>query len=398
MKDIEVDIAILGGGIAGLWLLNRLRQLGFTAILLESGALGGGQTHKAQGIIHGGIKYALQGMITPATDAIAAMPNLWMKCLEGTGPINLSQVPILSYHQYLWTTGSLASKFAGYFAGLALRGNVKILNKEEYPAIFQREEFRGQVYSLNEIVIDVHALVRELVKPNQDVIFKVDAFQPGGIKLDKESRITSLELHAGPLSSLNVKAQRYIFTAGENNELFVKALATTKLGTQRRPLHMVVVKHDLPYELFAHCLGFGAIPKVTITTHKASDGKNVWYIGGQIAEEGVKRSQQEQIEIAQVELKELFPWVDFSGAHFHSFFVDRAEALQADGKRPDSFSCEKFKNSIIGWPTKMALAPLLSEKIIDLLTEENIQPGKSQTRELRAWPFPALAVPVWDQF
>jgi len=35
-KIISVDIAIFGGGIAGLWLLNRLRQQGVSAILLET--------------------------------------------------------------------------------------------------------------------------------------------------------------------------------------------------------------------------------------------------------------------------------------------------------------------------------------------------------------------------
>src|SRR5665213_2066743 len=55
-KSATADIAIFGGGIAGLWLLNRLRTAGYSALLFESGALGGGQTNKAQGIIHGGMK------------------------------------------------------------------------------------------------------------------------------------------------------------------------------------------------------------------------------------------------------------------------------------------------------------------------------------------------------
>ena len=32
--DVVVDVAIFGGGIAGLWLLDRLRQCGFSAVLL----------------------------------------------------------------------------------------------------------------------------------------------------------------------------------------------------------------------------------------------------------------------------------------------------------------------------------------------------------------------------
>src|SRR5690606_14944511 len=55
---LHVDICILGGGIAGLWLNARLRQQGFSTLLIEPAALGGGQSTKSQGIIHGGTKYA----------------------------------------------------------------------------------------------------------------------------------------------------------------------------------------------------------------------------------------------------------------------------------------------------------------------------------------------------
>ena len=59
----STDIVIFGGGIAGLWLLDRLRIQGYQVILLESSSLGGGQTYASQGIIHGGLKYALGGSI-----------------------------------------------------------------------------------------------------------------------------------------------------------------------------------------------------------------------------------------------------------------------------------------------------------------------------------------------
>src|SRR5882762_9084544 len=91
-KTVKTDIVIIGGGIAGLWLLNRLRQLGYSAILLESNTLGGGQTHKAQGIIHGGMKYALQGEVTSSMAAITDMPKIWQHCLHGQGEIDLTHV------------------------------------------------------------------------------------------------------------------------------------------------------------------------------------------------------------------------------------------------------------------------------------------------------------------
>ncbi len=92
-KTVTVDVAIFGGGIAGLWLLNRLRAEGYSALLLESGALGGGQTCKSQGIIHGGMKYALTGSLNADALAVSDMPEIWRACLEGKGEIDLSDVP-----------------------------------------------------------------------------------------------------------------------------------------------------------------------------------------------------------------------------------------------------------------------------------------------------------------
>lgn len=396
-KTVEADIVIIGGGIAGLWLLNRLRQQNFSVILLESATLGGGQTHTAQGIIHGGVKYALQGVLTPAAQAIFDMPTVWKRCLQGQGEIDLSNVPVLSMQQYLWSTGTLTSKLTGFFAGLALKENLQVLDKSAFPEIFQHAQFHGQVYALAEMVIDVHALARELAIPNQDVIFKIDAMQESQLQLDDTDRLISLKVQAKPLDPVEVKAKKYIFTAGSGNELLLKKFKHTDVKMQRRPLHMVVVKHTFPYSLYAHCLGFGSVPRMTITTHQADDGKTVWYLGGQIAEEGVKRSRDDQIRFAQKELQELFPWLDFSKAQFASFLIDRAENLQPGGKRPDSCYMKEIENIIIAWPTKLALVPALVNEINRCLAQAAIKPCVSDMRELRAWPIPALAKPMWDQ-
>jgi hypothetical protein len=51
---------------------------------------------------------------------------------------------------------------------------------------------------------------------------------------------------------------------------------------------MVLVKGPTLKPLYAHCLGGGPKPRVTVTTHPAADGEWVWYLGGDLAEaEGV---------------------------------------------------------------------------------------------------------------
>jgi glycerol-3-phosphate dehydrogenase len=93
---ISTDVLIVGAGVAGLWLNARLRRQGFSTVLVESASLGGGQSVKSQGIIHGGAKYALHGALTGASEAIADMPRRWREALAGNGELDLSGVRLLS--------------------------------------------------------------------------------------------------------------------------------------------------------------------------------------------------------------------------------------------------------------------------------------------------------------
>ena len=394
-QSVTVDIAIFGGGIAGLWLLHRLRQQGFDAVLFETHTLGGGQTHKSQGIIHGGMKYALQGTLNSASQSIADMPGLWQACLSGKGEIDLSGVPILSAHQYLFSTGKLAGKLTGFFANVALQGRMTELNKKEYPAVFQNPQFKGLVYALDEIALDVHALVRVLAEPYRDSIYQIDALRAEDMVTDAHG-FSYLALRSSQGETIHLHAQKYIFTAGEGNEIATAKLAKDNLKMQRRPLHMVLIKTDIPHPVFAHCFGLGATPRITITTSKAPDGKTIWYLGGQIAEEGVKRDAKQQIEFARAELKQIFPWLDFSNAEFASFFVDRAEPLQAGGKRPDGAYMNEEKNAIVAWPTKLALAPALAQNILKALQSQGLQAQSSDRAGLKQFTHPACAAPLWE--
>jgi len=390
-KIAKTDIAILGGGVAGLWLLNRLRQSGYSAILLESNTLGGAQTTKSQGIIHGGMKYALQGKLTEASQKIADMPTVWKQCLQGEGDIDLTQVPVLSPHQYLWSSSKIAGKLTGFLANVALQGRVTQLPISEYPSVFQHKKFKGIVYALDEMVIDSNSLVRELVKPNQDVIFKIDAIQASDLQFNAQDQLTSIKVKSDALESVEIQAQQFIFTAGAGNEILLKA------ATQRRPLHMVVVKTDFSYPVYAHCFGLGSTPRITITTHTARDGKTIWYLGGQIAEDGVKLDAEKQVATAKKELAALFPWLDFSNSLFASFRIDRAEPAQPGGKRPDDAVINEIENYLVAWPTKLALAPKLADEILQRIKQKELKQGPSDISALRGYVLPAYAQPIWDE-
>ena len=120
------------------------------------------------------MKYALTGSLNADALAVSDMPGIWRSCLEGKGEIDLSDVPVLSKQQYLWSPQKFASKLTGFLAGAALSSRVDPVPKQEYPAIFQDPAFKGEIYALNEMVLDVPALIRELAKANQDAVYQIE--------------------------------------------------------------------------------------------------------------------------------------------------------------------------------------------------------------------------------
>lgn len=389
----HVDILIFGGGIAGLWLLNRLRTLGYDAHLLETHTLGGVQTIHSQGIIHGGMKYALQGTATQESRAIADMPTRWKNCLVGSGEINLSAARILSTQQYLWSTNKLAAKVANFFASTALTSKIKNLKSADYPAIFQTPEFKGGVFALDEVVLDIPSVIKALSQHLKPFIYKIENLSAQHFNLQENGALQSITM-SNATDALEIKAQQYIFTAGAGNELFLQHLRQHDIAMQRRPLHMVLIKAPKNYSLYAHCLGLSAKPRLTISTHYNTKGECFWYLGGQLAEEGVERTSDAQIKMARIELKNLFPWLDFLDAPCTTFYIERAEPYQRSGQKPETIAMHVFHNMIVAWPTKLAFAPLLADHIIAHLA--NLSLNKNRVRHEINWPTPPYATPLWE--
>ena len=256
MQELSVDIAIFGGGIAGLWALARLRQAGYQAVLFEQGEIGGVQTLASQGIIHGGSKYALAGKLTDASQAIAGMPGIWRDCLAGSGELDLSGVRVLSPHQYLWSSGSLSSGLAGFFAGKLMRGRVQSVAASDLPAPFDHAEFAGSLYQLQEPVLDVVSLIQVLYSRLADYCWqlpsarlRVDAGQPRGFAIENHLRVSS---------------QAVLLAAGAGNQLLLRSWGRQQPLMQQRPLHMLMLRGELP-EVYAHCIGASTNPRITIT-------------------------------------------------------------------------------------------------------------------------------------
>lgn len=359
----QVDAVIVGAGVAGLWLANLLQQRGYAILVLEADAVGGAQTLASQGMIHGGLKYALGGSLTGAAEAIAAMPRRWAACLAGGGDLDLSAVARLSDRYYLFAEASGLGKLTSFFASRALRGRIERLPPAAQPPAFA--DFRGVVYALNDFVLDTESLLATLLAPVADRVYR-HALQPESLHVSPRG----VEI---ALNGNRISARHLLVSAGAGAQPLLERLRVLQPQAppprmQLRPLHQVIVRHRFPHPLYGHCLtGIRrAEPRLTITSHRDGDGW-LWYLGGQIAGDGVAMSRQALIDHARAELRACVPWIDWTDADISTLRIDRAEPAEASGRRPDQAFAEASGSLITAWPTKLSLVPDLGDRVLALL-------------------------------
>lgn len=382
--SVSLDVLIFGGGVAGLWLLDELRRAGCGALLLESGKLGGGQTVASQGIIHGGFKYKWSLKGRASARAIAAMPPLWRDCLAGRREPDLSRTIVRSQACLIWGAQSQWSRFVAWAAGFGLRVKPRTLPRDRWPEPLQGSV--GRIYELGEQVIDPVSLVANFQQRNADRILKYEIcdlkFQSAGTTASV--KLASAELHP----------RFIVFAAGEGNEALRAKAGLPASAMQRRPLHMVMVRGTQLPPFFGHCIG-GTKPRATITASAPdAQGRVVWQVGGQPAEIGVTLSRDELIRHTRRELEAILPGIDLNQSEWATYTINRAEASTSGGERPDDAQLIEEGNILTAWPTKLALAPRLAERVLARIGPP--RHAEPDIGELRGWPRPDVAPPPWE--
>ena len=442
MTRARVDFAIVGGGIAGLWMHAVLRQRGFSCVLIESNALGSGQTLASQGIVHGGLKYALNAQLNQASESAAAMPARWRALFAGTtmaaqqnGPGGLRGLAALSDAYYLFATAGLTDRLVSFLASRSLHGRVGRLQSHDFPTWLAEAGFSGPVYRLNDFVIDTRALLQRLADANTGTRPDVHAAHAGDghagsrllhahvqtIRADTAHVQLQLQMQlrpdprrsAGHSMEVEVDAQRLLLCAGAGNAALLRIAQRAAPLMQLRPLHQVWVRRaliehtdlqrldtgqaasqqtDLP-AAFAHCLSGvrSSEPRLTITTHSGS----VWSLGGALASQGVRRTQQQQIEFARAELAACVPWLSTANLQFATALIDRAEPHTPAGTRPDQAYVHYDNGVFTCWPTKLTLTPDMADRVIALIQAQQLRPrADANLDSLARCPEPTLSAPA----
>ena len=159
-------------------------------------------------MIHGGTKYALDGLLTKAASEIGAMPSRWKHALRGQGTVDLRQVQLERSDQLLWSVESITANLLGFFASKAMRSRMERIDPTE-EAAFDHPNFHGHLYRLTEPVLKLDTLIHafsdlldgQIIHGRSDRIIMVE-----------NQMITGIETTAGSLKG------DVILTAGEGTE------------------------------------------------------------------------------------------------------------------------------------------------------------------------------------
>lgn len=390
-----LDVIVFGAGVAGLWLANTLQAQGFRVCVIESDAIGAGQSLASQGMIHGGQRYALQGHLTAHANVSAQMPALWEKHLAGECAPDLRGVKRLSEQQYLWPAGTLFDRAAVWAAAQMVNAQTRSIRGEDLPLALRQNGIKSAA-QLPELVLDMASLMRALAAP---LAGRLLAAPEGGCDWSADGEVR--------LPGLTLRASLLLFAAGLGNEgALAKILGTRAVAqhSQRRALRQILVRR-MAAPLFGHAVTASPKPRITVTSHLLTPGDPsagyVWYLGGALTEAVLPMQPEAALRHAQSEMRALMPAEDWNAKEWALCDVIRAEPLDAQGRLPDAPRILPLSERVwAAWPVKMTFLPLLAEQLQQQLAASGIVPNAAAAQplpELAALPAAPLGSLPWQK-
>ena len=261
------------------------------------------------------------------------------------------------------------------------------IDSDERPDVLGNVQ--GRVARLDEQVIEPATVLECFARRHRDALMQIDADHGLEFAMTDHGDVDHVRL-IDPTSGapIDLAARVVVFAAGGGNEALREAVGLDTAAAQRRPLHMVVARGDLP-ELNGHCVD-GTTTRITVTTSTDTSGRTLWQVGGQIAEDGVDLDAESLVARAAEEVRVCLPGIELTGVEWSTYRIDRAESA-ASGRRPDDVSVLRDGNVVTAWPTKLVLAPALATRVADMLDAP--RGGDALPADVAK---PVVALPPWE--
>lgn len=341
-----VDVLVVGGGVQGLLALRRLVAAGYSAVLVESGLLGGRQSGHAHGLLHRGYHsqdaawIARLNKAAPFWDAMRRANGLHVEASSGL--VGFASAGSRDRWFAGWQAPNVALPFQGVGTPAAIAPSV--------PLYYARTP---------EYAINCADLLRRVASPLAAHIGRVRStmtFELSG------SAIRRVNVTAPNGRRLAIQPRSVVFAAGGGNAELVR-----RLGGPRTPgveklqsdsAGWMIVLRGPARELPTTSAFFPESNRLTIVSRR--DGAdNVWLIDG-----SGPNLEGEWIATIAGHLRRLTARPLRSSAL--RWGVYPAPKYEPAGHRVEGEGVESFgfSNLAVAWPVKLTLAPLGADDLL----------------------------------
>lgn len=372
---------IIGGGVVGLWLLRDAIDSGLSAILIERSELGARQSGHSHAYIHQGHLYADRADLA---EDLRDVFDTWSDFLGQHDDVKIAEGsffgfedPLMQEHrQAFWGSTNLPFEAAGSSRPLpdALLGGVVV----------------SGLWS-PEVMVNGSALLNALADGLQDYMMRTAAHDKQRIQFHSDGGFVTAASIPGQNGRIVVRPRVVVLAAGEENEnLAIRAGAqrTTRGLQQIRKAHMLVVRGSAD-ELPPLAGVFPDVGPLFIASRKV-DRDVIWLISDGRSEQMSSYSDHSRSDarwwVPRI-LEKIFQISPTCSAareelQWGVYEAPKSErtAESSDGlPHEDAIEMYGLENVFAAWPTKLTLAPAVSQRLLPILHQQVTTYGSAGT-------------------
>lgn len=355
MPKNEYDVAIIGGGIAGLMTAAKLGRLGLKILLVEKEAsLANGPSTRNSGWLHSGAYHA--AMITDRARSIAVARH----CIYGFEQIQRNYPEVIqsfgvSSHALIRDESRVEEVFSRWSeAGVACNSTNLHMMQLHHPNA--KLDYAASFFEVRDASLDTRLLYRYILAEAK--LFGAEIHLAAHISSIEERKI---KLRLVDKSDVEIKAKLFIYAAGHYNKTIMHRLLNVDLPIRYWKSHMLIVPR-----LGEKCIFFVDPDEVAIIHHGEFSLINHTDDAFLVEEPNFKVEEKCVLQICEA-LRRLYPrWngrIDKAVACIKSDFC-----ISGDTKRSlDIDITEPVDGHIAILPGKLTEAPYLCDVLVRLV-------------------------------
>lgn len=380
---IELDLAIVGGGIQGLSLLHHFREdRRGSAVLIARGNLGDGETLHSHGYLHKG--YHLPPGEASSLPAVIESFDWWDGFMRDQELDAVEPAPVYA---------DVPAEQRGPMTRAWSEGNLSYRELEELPVPLREGVYaRAQPalpFEIHDRLFQPWKVIEKLAEPLQHLLIRGELT---GMRWDPETNRIAECTVSTPGGELRLSCKVVVLATGAHTQALLKNIEAPD-GSRPfrdrlehihvvRRIPMILIKGSSLPSLTGR---FNPVPPINMMTHTGDDGERMWVVTpmeGHASSRDDHREEVQAVDSGVVSktlqaLSEMMP--DFrsqAGGALHSAYSG-AKIDHPDGLQKWFIGDAGIENLRYVWPVLWGLAHGASRELLRDLTDSRLLPAVS---------------------